>query len=66
MFQICCWFSDVDSDWAAVSDASHQQPSKGVSSCSADSNAAHQPCICQQQVRVSTSCIIKYSYAFYT
>uniref|UniRef100_A0A2P2HX42 Out at first protein-like n=2 Tax=Hirondellea gigas TaxID=1518452 RepID=A0A2P2HX42_9CRUS len=47
---------DVDSDWAAVSDASHQQPSRGVTSCSQLPSHqqlhynSQQPCICQQEV----------------
>lgn len=43
---------DVDSDWAAVSDASHQQPSRGVMPCEQLplTPVTQQPCICQQQV----------------
>ncbi|KAA0192475.1 hypothetical protein HAZT_HAZT000969 [Hyalella azteca] len=40
---------DVDSDWASLSDGSHQLPSRGVLSCN-QLTAAAQPCICQQQV----------------
>lgn len=45
---------DVDSDWAAVSDASHQLPSRGVVSCNSiqlqHNSSLQQPCICRQEV----------------